>query len=519
MGRWLICSLISVTVLAVGVTLKLSRSQNSSSVKTADRYWQETGLRAEALEDVVDDDSCRSSQRYFLACANAVAAVADRLGLRLTTDGTLVKAEARFVDLTERRFLEPWKTFFQEQPQLAAKFSFRKAWRSLVKEQIGPDREAAMTGAALNGFLSVFRDPHTYILPVDFYQEVLAKAKTSSLALGVVLARGKEFYFLRKIIDGSPAEKAGLLRGDHILSVNGIDLQSVPPQRLGDLLKGEDGAVTRFEVLRKGRKFSVEISRHETSMPSVTWKQLGGVRPMGVLTLHKFAHESCEETKQALIEMNKLRLKGLLLDLRDNSGGQMDEAACIVSLFVGPEKEAFRIKYLDPAKDPETMYGPEQKIWQGKVAILMNAGSASASEILAGSLRDHGRAILVGERTFGKGSFQEGEFWSRNHKIAFFETKGFYYLPSGYSPQLRGLEPDVAVGLGDSIPFREEDQYVNPLNPPILATRRSIRHLDLATCLDGDEFAPLAPDDLQLNKARVALFCGSLASGGSHGHL
>ena len=82
-GRWLICSLISVTVLAVGVTLKLSRSQNFSSVKTADRYWQETGLRAEALDDVVDDDSCRSSQRYFLACANAVAAVADRLGLRL----------------------------------------------------------------------------------------------------------------------------------------------------------------------------------------------------------------------------------------------------------------------------------------------------------------------------------------------------------------------------------------------------------------------------------------------------
>jgi carboxyl-terminal processing protease len=371
---------------------------------------------------------------------------------------------------------------------------------------------AALTGTALNGFLSVFRDPHTYILPVRYYQEVLSRGNASSTALGIVLARSAKSYYLRKVMEGSPSAKAGLRRGDWILSVNGMVLRDLPPQRLGEMLKvAVPDQITKLEVRRGAKKFVVEIRREKTELASVVWKKSDGLRPVGILTIHKFAHETCEQTKSALKQMNAAGLRGLIVDLRDNSGGQMDEAACIISLFVGPEKNAFSIKYLDPSKEPESYQGPEQIVWTKSLAIVVNGGTASASEILAGSLRDHGRAVLVGERTFGKGSFQEGEIWNRNRKIAFFQTKGFYYLPSGYSPQLRGLEPDVKVNFRDSLQMREEDQYMNPLNPPTLLADLSQKRIDLSSCLDSGD---ASLDDEQLSKARVALFCSPVALGG-----
>ncbi|RYZ76337.1 MAG: hypothetical protein EOP06_31420, partial [Proteobacteria bacterium] len=113
----------------------------------------------------------------------------------------------------------------------------------------------------------------------------------------------------------------------------------------------------------------------------------------------------------------------------------------------------------------EIAYGHEAQAYAGSMAVLVNSGSASAAEIVAGALQHYKRALLVGERTFGKGSFQEGELWSKNHRIALFETKGFYYLPSGQTPQMVGLEPDVRVEFKDQFALREQDQFVNPLVP------------------------------------------------------
>lgn len=517
MGRWRNYVFIAFSVLAMGVAARWNAtSRESSSAKTVDEYWAETGLGPEALEDVVDDDSCRSSQRYFLACVNAVGSVADRLGLRFTTDGRLLRGTAGG-DSTERDLIEPWKEFYANNQDRLHKISFRKTWRKMIKDHVAQDRRAAMTGAALNGFLSVFRDPHTYVIPVKFYQEVVAKSHISSSALGIVLARGEGGYFLRKVVEGSISSKAGLKKGDWILSVDGIPLRNVPSQRLSDVLRARVGATTRLEVVREGRSFIVEVPRTNSEIPSVSWRRLEGTRPVALLTINKFARESCQDVKGALAEINVERLRGLVLDVRDNTGGQMDEAACIVSLFVGTDKPAFKIRYLDPAKESETYYGQEEKIWTGKIAVLINSGTASAAEILAGSLHDHGRALLVGERSFGKGSFQEGEIWNRNRGIAFFQTKGFYYLPSGFSPQLRGLEPDVKADFRQAKVNREEDQYVNPLNPPIVGQKgQALRSVDLSTCLEAGD---MDGEDPQMTKARTALFCAPVANGGTRGSL
>lgn len=504
-----------VMAVTLGLTAVLLREQNAPfHVKSVDDYWNETGLKSKALEDVVDDDLCESSQRYFLACANALVNVADRLGVWIDPVSGEIQSEPRpESNLTEKLALSPWKDLLEKHPDLAKAFSFRSLWRRLVQNYIPSGKEASLTGAALNGFLSVFRDPHTYILPVDYYQEVLAKANSSSLALGIVLAPSEDGYFLRKVIDASPAFKAGLRVGDSVVNVNGVSLQGVPPQKMGELLKANEGEVTSFEILRRGKRSRVSITRSIEVTPAVTWHRLEGSRAVAVLTVHKFSKDSCQEVKASLNEMNAQFYRGLLLDLRDNSGGQMDEASCMVSLFMGPELPAFRIKYLDPAKPIETVFGFEEKIWTGKVAILMNGGTASASEILAGSLRDYERAILVGERSFGKGSFQEGETWSQNSRIGFFQTKGFYYLPSGYSPQQKGLMPDVPVKFRQAFSLRESDQYLNPLqSPSSFGMPAFSRTLDYGPCLGS--VGRSEGEDPQLSQARRALFCEPVATTG-----
>lgn len=520
MTRSLLLILFSFSVLGAGLALRHARERSGepgATAKTLDQYWSETGLRAEALDDLVDDELCRNSQRYFLACVNAVASTADRLGLRFTVEGRLLRGEPSG-ESTERQLLEPWKEFFIASPEKVKDISFRRAWRKLINDYVTPDRRSTVTALALNGFLSVFRDPHTYIIPVRYYEDVVAKVSSTSAALGIVLARAKETYFIRKVIEGSPSAKAGLRRGDWLLSVNDQSLRAVPSQRLSELLRADIGGETKLEIRRGARTFSTLIPRLNIEVPSVTWRRLDGVRPVGLLTINKFARESCLEVKKSLLEMNRLHLRGLVMDLRDNAGGQMDEAACIVSLFVGPKKLAFKVRYLNPEKEGEDYFGPEETVWGGKVAVLINSGSASAAEIVSGSLHDHGRAVLVGERTFGKGSFQEGEIWSRNRKIAIFQTKGFYYLPSGYSPQMHGIDPDVAVDFREAVSLRESDQYASSLNPPAFSRPLVKRQVDLSSCLDADE---QSTDDLQMRKARAALFCGVIVArtGGPRGAL
>lgn len=508
------------TLLTVGLGLSLPSHSPTpapvNSVKHLDQYWAETGLEPQSFSDMIDGDSCHSSRRYFLACVNAVQSVANRLGFEFSQSGDILKNQfSGPVELTELRQLGPWSEAYSQDPNRFRKIPFLKVWTRLIESDLAADQKAALTGTAYNAFLSVFRDPHSYILPLEYYQNVVANSHAASALLGVVIARGEKGYFLRKVIEGSSAARSGLRRGDWLVSVNGTELKSLTPQRMSDLLKATEGQTTVLQINRKGRLLRLKIQRSSEPIPSVVWKPLESDERVGVLTLHKFAQGSCKDMKMALKEMKDKSLKGILLDLRDNTGGHMDEAACMVSLFVGPDRPAFRIRYLDPARDSETHFGTEPVAWKGRLAILINSGSASASEILAGSLRDHGRAILVGERSFGKGSFQEGELWGRNAKVAFFQTKGFYYLPSGYSPQLKGIAPDVVVGFRQSEALREEDQYLNPLSSPTDVTEPLARRLDLSKCRQNSGIL----DDPQLSQAQSALFCDPIVAGGPRAAL
>jgi carboxyl-terminal processing protease len=499
-------------VLAVGVSLSLSRntSRDNSRVKSTEDYWAESGLGASALEDLLEDNTCDSSERYFLACANAVLSVANRYNLAVNLNGELHSLEKMpSVEIaSEKKQLEPWRDLFQNNIAKAEKISFFKVWEELKEKHIEKFQLPMMTGVGLNGFISVFRDPHTYLMPVAMFKEVISKADNRSTSLGIYLGRQNGNYVIRKVTEGSPAATAGLKKGDSLLQVNGTKVSSLLLARVTELLKGDVGDRTRLLVRRDGDYLRFALIRSEITVATVTTRILKGIKPVAVLTINKFAKEACLRTKEALETLNAADVRGLLLDLRDNPGGQMEEASCIASLFVGPQQKIFELRYLDPTKKNEEYYGSEEKIFTKPMAVLVNASSASASEIVAGALRDLNRAVLVGERTFGKGSFQEGELWTQNKKVALFETKGFYYLPSGRSPQMQGLDPDVKISFDEILVGREEDQFTNPLRAPELDHKKWTRLYNSSECLGMEESSGL--EDQQLNKARQVLFCSKV---------
>ncbi|HEY8271490.1 MAG TPA: S41 family peptidase, partial [Pseudobdellovibrionaceae bacterium] len=323
------------------------------------------------------------------------------------------------------------------------------------------------------------------------------------------------------VIENSSSFFAGLHKADVILSVNGQKASPLSPQELSESLHGEEGSMLKLTVLRHGEIKNITIVRTEQTLSTVSAGVLQGIKPVGVLTINKFAIESCIEVKNALKKLKQQGIQGLLLDLRDNPGGQMEEASCVTSLFVGPNKKIYQVKFLvDEVQDDvqeEASFGSEEQQYEGPMAVLINSGSASAAEIVAGALQDYKRAVLVGERSFGKGSFQEGEAWSKNPHIAIFETKGFYYLPSGRTPQLVGLEPDVKVGLKDSFALREVDQFWYPLVPESLSIQMETAvglQTDIATCISFDSDF-LSSDDPEIKEAHRVLNCREIAERGT----
>lgn len=519
MVRYLRLSLFSFAVLTLGLALQFWRAQQSLSSKAMDvtsleAYWQQTDLSLDKAEDLINEKSCASSERYFLSCINGLNLAGAKSGKQLSFAGRWMDLSEGKVFESEKEQLSVWQSAFRADPLLAAKIPFSKLLKGLVLKN--QKSSAMLAGLAINGFISVFRDPHTYLIPLDYYNEVVAQTDSKSSALGLVLAKvlasqedpAKQQYFIRKVLEFSPAQQAGIEKGDLLLEVQGHSVVGLPLSQISELMRGQVGERINIVLERSGVRLEKSILRSVSRIPSVTGRVLSGIQPVGVLTVNKFATGTCEKASNELATLMKQGIRGLLLDLRDNPGGQMEEASCLAGLFLGPDKKVFELRYLDPAKGIESYSSGVEQQYGGALAVLVNSGSASASEIVAGALKDWGRAVLVGERTFGKGSFQEGEIWSENEKLALFQTRGFYYLPSGKSPQLYGIEPDIEVSFRASLVQRESDQFWSPLRAP--ARKPWVGNLALSERLNIDDCVGLedfVSEDVEIEKAKDSLFC------------
>lgn len=328
--------------------------------------------------------------------------------------------------------------------------------RSDYVEQVS-DQE--LIEAAINGMLTSL-DPHSAYLPDDNFKKMQVQTKGKFGGLGIEVTMENGFVKVVSPIDDTPADKAGLQPEDLIISVDGVSIVGLTLNEAVEKLRGPIGSNVKIAVQRaQDEPFEVDITRDEIKIRSVRSRLYDSV---GYVRITTFSEQTSPGLQKALDDLqaeSSEGLSGLVIDLRNNPGGLLSEAIRVSDAFL-EEGEIVSTRGRGES-DIQHAYARPGDISDGlPIVVLINSGSASASEIVAGALKDHRRAIVMGTRSFGKGSVQTITPMPGHGAMRL--TTARYFTPSGVSIQAKGISPDIEVALArieklEGGPVREED--------------------------------------------------------------
>jgi carboxyl-terminal processing protease len=295
--------------------------------------------------------------------------------------------------------------------------------------------------------------------------------------IGVVLELRAGKVVAAKILEGSPAARAGLQAGDEILAADGRDLPSLKSiDKVANVLRGRKGSTVALSVRRNGQQFDVSVTREEIHRPVVEFRLLED--GIGYLRLADFPNNVHRDIESGLRSLQGRGMRGLVLDLHENSGGFLDEAVRIADLFIA-EGAIVSTRGRHPRDERTWRASPGGMAEPLPLIVLVDGGTASAGEILAGTLRDHGRARLVGVRTFGKGAVNRR--FPLPDGSGLLLTTGRYYLPNGEAIEGKGLTPDADVPSLTRDEIKKLPEGTTPPDRQLLeATRLLAQQLGLA---------------------------------------
>lgn len=274
-------------------------------------------------------------------------------------------------------------------------------------------------------------DPYTEFVPeseIENYKLQYVSTQYGGIGAGIYVRDGK--VFVSDIFEGFPAQKADMRPGDQLLKINDVDLKGKDNDQVSQLLKGAKGAPVKLLIQREGTAQPIEknLLRAEINQPNVPYYGMVGGN-MGYIKLDKFLENSAEEVTNALVALKKNNPSGIILDLRSNGGGILQEAVKIVNLFVA--KDVPVVSQKGKIKEKNYTYNTENTPLAPDLplVVLVNNHSASASEIVAGSLQDLDRAVIIGQRSYGKGLVQQTFNLPYNSLVKITIAK--YFIPSG----------------------------------------------------------------------------------------
>ncbi|MDY0101978.1 MAG: S41 family peptidase [Lentimicrobium sp.] len=295
-------------------------------------------------------------------------------------------------------------------------------------------------------------DPYTVYISEADIEDYKFMTTGEYGGIGALIHQLGDYVIVSEPYEGSPAQKAGLIPGDKILSVNDRDAKGKSVSDVSAILKGEPGTRLKLDVQREGyaKPLTYEFQREKVSIPNVA-HSLTVDDGIGYIKLTGFTQNSSKEVKDAFLKLKEnTNLKGLIIDLRDNGGGLLSEAVSISNLFVkrGELIVSTKGKTPDRNKSYKTLVQPIDT--EIPIVVLVNPFSASASEIVAGALQDLDRAVIIGERTFGKGLVQNIIPLSYNTQMKVTVAK--YYIPSGRCIQAIDYEHKDSAGVAGKIP-------------------------------------------------------------------
>ena len=305
---------------------------------------------------------------------------------------------------------------------------------------------------AIGGAIDALEDPYTVFLkPSDakkFNEDI--KGVFGGIVAEIGIREGQ--LLVISPLKGNPAERAGLLAGDSILQVNGTSTNNITIENAVKIIRGEPGTEVSFLIMRAGWDEAKEIivERAIVNVPTFEWEMLaptpGSEPSIAHFKLFSFNANASRELANAVIEALIKGTKGVILDMRNNSGGFLDVAVDVTGWFVNKGDVVVQQQHRDGSRTNLVARG-SAALKNLPVVVLVNEGSASASEIVAGALRDHLGAKLIGKKTFGKGSVQELETLKNGSTLKV--TIAEWLTPLGSSINKVGLEPDVEVEFGD----------------------------------------------------------------------
>ena len=303
---------------------------------------------------------------------------------------------------------------------------------------IASDEE--LTESAIKGYVEGLKDEYTEYLTKDEYDELMVSVNGNYVGIGIYMTQDRyENIVVLLPIEGSPAAEAGLKTGDIITKVNGEECVGKDLSTISNKIKGEEGTTVELEILRENETFTKTIERKTVQVnpmkSEILENNTGYIRLMGF-------DENChEEFEKKVDELISKGAKSLIIDLRDNGGGVVDEATDITELFL-PKDKTIMIERTKKEGEQITKSEKDAK-YNMKVVILTNENSASASEIFVGAMKDNGAAKIVGTKTYGKGVMQELAPLKSGGalKVTIEEFK----TPNGNTINKKGIDPDIEV--------------------------------------------------------------------------
>jgi carboxyl-terminal processing protease len=325
----------------------------------------------------------------------------------------------------------------------------------LQKKALNPPSDTSATAGAVNGLLESNGDKYATYFDAQHYKAFNEDSMGAFGGIGVVLGQNKDGQaYIVEVYKDTPADRAGIKAGDVFVSINGVKRPKWTTEEIVKLVRGEEGTKVTIVLSRPGTganasptEHTFDLTREKIKYPNLKSEKIGDV---GYIRLGQFNANATDDIKKAITDLTAQGAKSFVLDLRDNPGGLLDQAVDVSSLFIGDGV----IVRVDERNKPEQIYrATGNKATDAPLVVLINGNSASASEITAGALQDYGRATLVGEKSFGKGSVQTIEELPGGAAVKF--TIAHYFTPLKRAINGIGLTPDVVVTMD---PQKEMDR-------------------------------------------------------------
>lgn len=352
-------------------------------------------------------------------------------------------SEAVAKDVSEIKDVKKYDLLFEVRENLLLRYN-------------GEIDDNALLEAAIKGMTDSLNDPYTLFMNEKEYSSFVEQISGHFVGIGIQVGIKDEKVTVIAPIEGSPAERVGLKSGDVILKVNGEEMAEPKLENTVSKIKGEAGTSVDLTISRGEEVLDVTIPREEIKTTIVKGEILED--NVGYIRLSSFDEDSAKQVKEKILQLKDEGMKGLILDLRGNPGGSLSEAIGIASEFVPKGKVVtYTIDKYDKKQEYKSVGGDAQGL---PLVVLIDGGSASASEVLTGALRDYELATIVGTKSFGKGVVQQ-LINLRDDKGGLKVTTSKYYTPNGENIHKIGITPDIEVTIPEETLNKEYDKSLD----------------------------------------------------------